>query len=38
MRQQFRNGETYSYTYDWKPDRYYPDKVVVTYQNERGGM
>jgi YD repeat-containing protein len=30
MRQQFGNGETYSYTYDWKPDRYYPDKVVVT--------
>jgi YD repeat-containing protein len=30
MRQQFGNGETYSYRYDWKPDRYYADKVVVT--------
>jgi hypothetical protein len=30
MQQQFGNGETYSYTYDWKPERYYPDKVVVT--------
>jgi len=30
MRQQFGNGETYSYTYDWKPDRNCPDKAVVT--------
>ena len=30
MRQQFGNGETYSYTYDWKRDRNDPDKVVVT--------
>jgi YD repeat-containing protein len=34
MRQQFGNGETYSYTYDWKPDRYYPDKVVVTLPDQ----
>jgi YD repeat-containing protein len=30
VRQQFGNGETYSYDYDWHPDRYYPEKVVAT--------
>jgi len=28
--QQFGNGAVYSYSYDWAPNRYYPDKVVVT--------
>ncbi len=31
IRQQFGNGAAvYSYSYDWAPNRYYPDKVVVT--------
>jgi YD repeat-containing protein len=34
MRQQFGNGQTYSYNYDWKPDRYYADKVVVTLPDQ----
>jgi YD repeat-containing protein len=32
-RQQFANGDTFQYRYDWAPDRYYPDKVVVTLPN-----
>jgi YD repeat-containing protein len=37
MRQEFGDGQTVSYKYDWKPDRYYPDSVVVTLpdQSER---
>jgi YD repeat-containing protein len=34
MRQQFGNGETYSYRYDWKPDHFYSDTVVVTMPNQ----
>jgi hypothetical protein len=34
MRQQFGNGETYSYSYDWKPDHLYSDTVVVTVPNQ----
>ena len=34
MRQRFGNGATYSYSYDWAPNRYYPDKVVVTLPDE----
>src|SRR5260370_30529992 len=30
MRQQFSNGDTFLYSYDWASDRYFPDKVVVT--------
>ncbi len=30
IQQQFANGAVYQYAYDWAPDRYYPDKVVVT--------
>jgi len=30
IRQEFGNGAVYIYTYDWAPDRYCPDKVVVT--------
>jgi YD repeat-containing protein len=33
-KQQFGNGETYSYSYDWNPDRYYADKVVVTLPDQ----
>jgi hypothetical protein len=29
-RQQFSNGDTFLYGYDWASDRYFPDKVVVT--------
>jgi YD repeat-containing protein len=29
-RQQFSDGDTFLYHYDWSSDRYYPDKVVVT--------
>src|SRR6266571_1656536 len=35
MRQQFGNGATYSYSYDWAPNRYYPDKVVVTFPDRQ---
>jgi len=34
MRQQFGNGATYSYSYDWAPNRYYPDKVVVRFPDQ----
>jgi hypothetical protein len=34
MRQQFGNGATYSYSYDWALNRYYPDKVVVTFPDQ----
>jgi uncharacterized protein RhaS with RHS repeats len=30
IQQEFANGAVYQYAYDWAPDRYYPDKVVVT--------
>jgi len=30
IRQQFGNGAVYSYRYDWVPNRYYADKVLVT--------
>jgi len=30
IQQQFANGAVYQYAYGWAPDRYYPDKVVVT--------
>jgi len=29
IRQEFGNGAVYIYAYDWAPNRYYPDKVVV---------
>ena len=29
-RQEFGNGAVYSYSYSWSPNRYYPNKVVVT--------
>lgn len=29
-RQDFGNGEIYSYSYDWAPNTYYPNKVAVT--------
>jgi YD repeat-containing protein len=34
MRQQFGNGETYSYDYDWKPNHFYSDKVAVTLPDQ----
>jgi YD repeat-containing protein len=34
IRQQFGDGETYSYDYDWKPGHFYSDKVSVTLPNE----
>jgi len=33
-RQKFGNGAVYSYSYDWAPNRYYPDKVVVTFPDQ----
>jgi YD repeat-containing protein len=30
MRQQFGNGNTIFYSYDWKPDQYHADSVSVT--------
>jgi YD repeat-containing protein len=30
IRQGFANGAIYQYAYDWAPDRYYPDRVVIT--------
>jgi YD repeat-containing protein len=30
IQQEFANGAVYQYAYDWAPDRYYPDRVVVT--------
>jgi YD repeat-containing protein len=33
-RQQFANGDTFRYSYDWASDRYYPDKVVVTLPDQ----
>lgn len=33
-RQQFGNGATYSYDYDWAPNGYYTDKVVVTLPDQ----
>jgi len=30
IRQQFGNGAVYSYSYDWAPNIYFPDKVAVT--------
>jgi YD repeat-containing protein len=30
IRQEFANGAVYQYVYDWAPNRYYPDRVVVT--------
>jgi YD repeat-containing protein len=29
-RQEFGNGDIYSYSYDWPANRYYPNKVTVT--------
>ena len=34
MRQQFENGAIYSYSYDWAPNRFYADKVVVTLPDQ----
>jgi hypothetical protein len=34
MRQEFGNGQTVTYQYDWKADRYYPDSVVVTLPDQ----
>jgi hypothetical protein len=34
MRQQFGNDVTYSYSYDWAPNRYYTDKVVVKFPDQ----
>jgi YD repeat-containing protein len=33
-RQQFGNGATYSYDYDWAPDEYYPKRVWVTFPDQ----
>jgi YD repeat-containing protein len=34
VKQEFGSGDTYSYRYDWKSDRYYADKVVVTLPDQ----
>jgi len=34
VRQQFGNGAVYSYDYDWAPNSYYPEKVVVTLPDQ----
>jgi hypothetical protein len=35
IRQQFGNGAVYSYSYNWAPNRYYPDQVVVTLPDRK---
>ena len=34
-RQEFANGEVYSYKYDWAAGEYYPRRVFVTGPNQR---
>jgi YD repeat-containing protein len=33
IRQEFGNGAVYAYAYDWAPNRYCPDRVVVTLRD-----
>ncbi len=35
QRQEFGNGAVYSYSYDWAPSGYYPEKVWVTLPDQR---
>jgi YD repeat-containing protein len=36
MRQQFGNGGTYSFNYDWASGSYYPEKVTVVLPDQTG--
>ncbi len=35
VRQEFGNGAVYTYSYEWALNRYYPDKVVVGFANQK---